>query len=283
MADTIRIAKNLNGDLPYQVFGRKALPLLVRQAEAGHTIFYSSLSQEIGMLNPRNLNYPLGSIGKSLEELSIVWGEKIPPIQCLVLNKETLLPSEGVGWFSIKKEDFSALSRPQQLEIVRNELAPVFAYQNWHKILDALKIRYVNPNISKFVAAAQSGGGGGESESHRRFKEFIARNPAKIGLPKRTSIGKTEVRLPSGDILDISFDARNEWVAAEVKSAKSDIADVTRGLFQCVKYRSVMEASQSANGKRRSARAVLVLEGMFPQELIPLRNILGIDVYDQIR
>lgn len=80
----------------------------------------------------------------------------------------------------------------------------------------------------------------------------------------------------------MSFRVGDEWVAAEVKSSLSNSADVVRGLFQCVKYRAVMAAAQAAEGLARDARAVLVLEGKLGQELIPLRNILGVEVFEEV-
>jgi len=70
-------------------------------------------------------------------------------------------------------------------------------------------------------------------------------------------------------------------VAAEVTSSLSNTADIVRGLFQCVKYQ-VMAAAQAAEGLAREARAVLVLEGKLGQELIPLRNILGVEVFEEV-
>src|SRR5208337_2796029 len=141
----------------------------------------------------------------------------------------------------------------------------------------------VIPNFSNVVREASqpsrgNGGGGGESDRHRDLKTFVAQNPMCIGLPSSTLAGNNEVPLPSGDCLDVSFRVGDEWVAAEVKSSLSNSADVVRGLFQCVKYRAVMAAAQAAEGLARDARAVLVLEGKLGQELIPLRNILGVEV-----
>ena len=81
--DIAKIAAPISGDKLYQTRARKVLPILVRQAEAGATIYYSSLAEEIGIPNPRNLNYVLGSIGTTMENLSKVWKTKVPPIQCL--------------------------------------------------------------------------------------------------------------------------------------------------------------------------------------------------------
>ena len=70
------IAKSIEGDKPYQKQARRAFPLLVRQAFAHQPIFYESLATELGMPNPRNLNYVLGSIGTSINELSDKWKER---------------------------------------------------------------------------------------------------------------------------------------------------------------------------------------------------------------
>ena len=116
---TAKIAEPISGNQLYQERARAAFPILVRQAEAGQPIFYSNLAEELGMPNPRNLNYVLGSIGRSIENLSKAWNEEIPPIQCLVVNKNTGLPGEGIGWFLIKKEDFSKLSTAKKRDIVK--------------------------------------------------------------------------------------------------------------------------------------------------------------------
>src|SRR5438046_1661405 len=79
----------LSGNSLYVKRAREAFPILVRQAWAGERIAYSDLADEMGMANPRNLNYVLGAIGKAIKELSGEWGQEIPPLQCLVVNKHT--------------------------------------------------------------------------------------------------------------------------------------------------------------------------------------------------
>ena len=39
-----------------------------------------------------------------------------------------------------------------------------------------------------------------------------------------------------------------DWIAVEVKSRISNDADITRGIFQCVKYKVVLEAMQLSLG-----------------------------------
>ncbi|MDD2917358.1 hypothetical protein [Rhodoferax sp.] len=279
---TATISEPISGDKAYQVRARAALPLLVRQAKAGAPVFYSSLAEELGMPNPRNLNYVLGSIGQSLERLSKAWKSKVPPIQCLVVNKSTGLPGEGIGWFLVKKEDFATLPLRQKRAIVEAELQHVFSYPRWHEVLDALELESTTSDFSPFVSKATGGFGGGESEDHKALKAYVARNPKVIGLGANTPTGTTEFPLPSGDSLDVSFNGKKVWVAAEVKSSISAEGDIVRGLFQCVKYRAVMEAVLVTESRPQNARALLVLESKLPQSLIPMRNMLGVEVVEGI-
>lgn len=73
-----------------------------------------------------------------------------------------------------------------------------------------------------------------------------------------------------------------DWVGVEVKSKLSNIQDIIRGLFQCVKYRALIEAYQAIQMRPQSARAVLVLENTLPAELVPLKNILAVEVVEKV-
>lgn len=280
--DTAKIAAPITGDKLYQNRARDVLPILVRQAEAGTPIFYSALAAEVGIPNPRNLNYVLGSIGTTLENLSKAWKVKIPPIQCLVVNKSTGLPGEGIGWFLVKKEDFSSLNKRQQRAIVETELQYVFSFPRWREVLSVLHLKPVDANFSSQINIAAKFGGGGESEDHKRLKAFVSKNPVVVGLPSNTPNGTTEFPLPSGDAVDVHFQSRSDWIAVEVKSAISNEADITRGLFQCVKYKAVMEAMQLASGLPQNARSILAIESEFPASLVALKNVLGIEVVDMV-
>lgn len=277
-----KVAEPISGSSKYQLRARAALPLLVRQACAGVPIFYSDLAKELGMSNPRNLNYVLGCVGQTLENLSKAWKCKVPPIQCLVVNKGTGLPGEGIGWFVSKKENFSKLTLRQKRAVVDTELQRIFSYPKWEAVLNALKLKPVEFDFSPLISKASNGFGGGESEAHKALKEFVAKNPQVIGLSLGTPSGITEYNLPSGDSLDVSFCGKNIWVAAEVKSSISNETDIVRGLYQCIKYRAVMEAVLIAKFLPQNARVLLVLESALPAGLIPLRNMLGVEVVECI-
>lgn len=75
---TAQAALQIDGDKLYQQRARMALPILVRQAQAGSTIVYGDLAQELDMPMARNLNAVLGGVGRAITKLSKEWEQKIP-------------------------------------------------------------------------------------------------------------------------------------------------------------------------------------------------------------
>lgn len=289
MVETGEAATPIHGEKLYQERARRAFPILVRQAEAKKPIYYSDLAEELGMPNPRNLNYVLGSIGQTLHQLADEWKSEIPPIQCIVINKTDGMPGEGIGWFLNKDSysglvpaDFKKLPKLRQKDIVQAELQKVYLYDNWREVLEHLSLEPASEDFSEVLAASKTFGGG-ESEAHKILKEHVMQNPACIGLPSSSTKGQTEHALVSGDVLDVSFRTSDQWVAAEVKSRISDERDIVRGLFQCVKYRAVMAAMQLVTNSEATVDSVLVLEGELPKTLVSLRNMLGVTVFQNIK
>lgn len=282
MPSTAKTASSISGDKLYQKRARATLPLLVRQATAGKSIFYSDLAEELGMPNPRNLNYVLGSVGQAMLQLSKKWKEKIPPIQCLVVSKASGIPGEGIGWFLISKEDFAKLPLRRRREIVQAELQHIYAYPHWDRVLEELELEPADVNFTKEIAKASSNLGGGESHEHKRLKDYVAKNPKVVGLPASSTFGTTEFRLPSGDSLDVSFNLAKQWLAVEVKSNLSAEPDIVRGIFQCVKYQAILDAILLSQSRTCNSRAILVLESRLPSKLKALSNLLGVEIIDGV-
>ncbi len=250
------------------------------------------------MPNPRNLNYVLGSVGQSLIGLSQQWSEAIPDIQLLVVNKQTGLPGDGIGWFMNRGENpagqkqdgfvtdldyFRKLSKKQLRELVNSRLQQVYTYPKWPLVLAAFGLEPTHHEYAPIIKAAKTGSGGGESHDHSALKAFVAKHPETLGLPRFCAPGQIECALPSGDSMDVCFQHGDETISVEVKSAISQIGDIARGLFQCIKYRAVIEAKQATLAQPQSARAVLVLESILPRELIAMKNILGVEVIENIK
>lgn len=284
--ETAKVSLGLEGDKLYQERARKALPILVRQAKAGQKIYYADLASEIDVSNPRNLNYPLGSIGTALKDLGEEWGEEIPQLQCIVVNQNTELPGEGIGWFISDTKQFAKLSSKQKKALVDGVLAKIFGYNKWDTILKkfGLDPAPVSDGVKKKVekAASKRGNGGGEGEQHKKLKLFIQDNPECVGIKLGSLKFETEKILPSGDSIDVFFENKNNWIGVEVKSEISDEIDILRGLYQCVKYHAVMESYLSVLDLQKNTKVILALGGNFPESLIPVKNILGIEVVDNI-
>lgn len=271
------------GDKLYQTRARQALPILVRQALSRKPIFYEALAVELGMPNPRNLNYVLGSIGTTLNELASdpEWGE-IPHIQSLVINQHRRLPGEGFeGFLAERMKGYQNLSLADKRAYLDAYWHEVYAYPYWRDVLEACELAPALGGASDIVEKAKTGksGGGGEGEEHRALKEYVAAHPGIVGLPS-IARATVEAPLPSGDKIDVLFDAPKRLVAIEVKSKISNDVDLARGLFQCVKYRAVMEAERGFKGARYSVDAVLVIGRTFPEGLCSLQNSLGVQVIE---
>jgi hypothetical protein len=281
--DTDQIAKPLMGSKLYQERARKAFPILVRQARAAKVISYENLAIELEMPNPRNLNYPLGAIGQTLNNLSEYWKEEIPSLQALVVLKSSGLPGPGVSWYADRFVTYEDMSEKDKLAVFDLEKNLASKYPKWNKVLDAVGLSPVGQPFDEQIDAATNLSGGGESNAHKILKTYVSLNPELLGLPSRVAPGAIEYPLPSGDLLDVQFHHKGELTGVEVKSSISGTGDIVRGLYQCVKYEAVLEAMQVAAGKRKNARTVLVLEGNFPISLIGLKNVLGIEVIENIK
>ena len=75
---------------------------------------------------------------------------------------------------------------------------------------------------------------------------------------------------------------KGAWIGVEVKSVISGEADILRGLYQCVKYRAVLESHLSVLEEERDIRVVLALGGLLPKSLVPIRNTLGVEVVERV-
>ena len=281
--ETAQIAELLLGNKLYQQRAQLALPILVRQASVSTPITYGDLALELSMPNPRNLNYVLGSIGQTLEMLSENWGIEIPPLQCLVINKSTRLPGEGIHFFVSNMADYKNLSNKQRRQVVDTTLQEIYIFNKWEDILSEFGLKLPPQYFSNLSKSISHHKGRGEGKEHKALKEFISITPELLGLPTFLSPGEQEHSLPSGDCLDVFFKNQKEDIGVEVKSNISDVNDIIRGLFQCVKYQSVMEARQAVEGHSQNVRTFLVLGGSMPENLIPIKNILGVEVIDRVK
>jgi len=284
MAETASQTGNMFGQKLYQARARAALPILVRQAFCENQIYYDDLAAELEMPNPRNLNYVLGSIGTTLNELSIETDCAEPPhIQSLVINQSRRLPGAGFDVFLAQRiGGYQKLSLADKRAYLKAYWHEIIAYPYWTEVLEACDLSPATSDASRIISKAKNGkgGGGGEGDEHRKLKEYVAANPHIVGLASNVAPGNPESPLPSGDRVDVLFDTPKRRIAVEIKSKISNDEDLTRGLFQCVKYRAVMEAERGIKGAQYSVETVLLLGSSLPKGLQSLKNALGVRVIE---
>lgn len=269
----------------YQKRARQALPLLVAHAKAKTTVTYGQFAKEMKMLNPRNLNWVLGALGSELQILEKKWNEEIPPLNCLVLNKNDGTPQHGIEFY-MPLEEFEKLALAKKKLTVQLVMSDIWDYQKWDEVLRNFKLEPIVPSdsavLQKLAKEIRYGRGGGESEEHRRLKEYVKDNPKVVGLGKPI-FGKTEYCFHSMDEIDVLFRFDSGWVGIEVKGKSSDDADIMRGIFQCIKYQALIEATQRYEQAKVNARVLLALGGKLSDELRQLTGILHIDVVEGIQ
>jgi hypothetical protein len=283
---TAVVAKPIDpsGEL-YQRRALQALPILVRQAWAGQPIYYGEIANELGMTNPRNMNYVLGSVGTSLRILSERWNEPIPPLQVLAINVGENLPGEGFAEFTADSEAFRRATPYVRRRLVEALTAQVRAFPRWRDVLTEYGAtpppaepldRLLPPDVRSAF------GGQGESESHRLFKQFVASHPEHVDALSISTAPDVEFCFPSGDAVDVLFTTRTHVIAVEVKSRLSSDADLLRGIFQCVKYRALLDAITTIEQRELATRALLAIEGSLPKSLRTIATTLGVPVFEHL-
>ncbi|HYF78499.1 MAG TPA: hypothetical protein VD973_15280 [Symbiobacteriaceae bacterium] len=289
-----------DGDLWRDRIARLAFPVVLWCAKFGHTITYGQLAEELRRRHDEEPKFrktvygmPAGKIGDILELLSEEWGIEIPPINALIVNAETRLPGSGADGYLERYLSAAARRKPAS-EMGRNALAEqviadVHHFTEWDRVARHLGIKRL-PEVSVVTEKElepinlsepdpfllREGGRGGEGDQHKRLKEWAAAHPEIFAEFGRFKKGKMEVMLQSGDELDVCFTGTDMILAVEVKAANAPECEVRRGVFQCVKYRAVLRATQFAKGEHPTAQAVLLVERRLPDEMVRLAKRLKV-------
>ncbi|MEH2509464.1 hypothetical protein V1291_000818 [Nitrobacteraceae bacterium AZCC 1564] len=109
-------------------------------------------------------------------------------------------------------------------------------------------------------------------------QERDLKNPTKFNAPKGCKKGKIEYRLESSDEVDVWFMYPGHELAIEVKSIRSSEQDHRRGVFQCVKYRALMQAQSHVLKSNEKIRTMLVSEKPLSRKLTRWARILRVEV-----
>ncbi len=258
------------------------IPVLIRWAQTSwdKPHYYGDLSDAVGY-GSSQIGDVLGEIHDILDEVSKNAGREIPPLNALVQNKATKLPSDGFDYVVPKYSKLSAASKAG--EVAKLNLK-AHKY-NWKWVLKALDLEpaiiFTKKEVKALEKKTDAGHGGGEGTEHKKLKEYIAKHPELVGV-KNVVFDENEHPLMSGDSLDVYFKLKNgNRVAVEVKPSTAPDDDVTRGIFQCVKYKAVMDATRVVDYGRYSNETLLVIAGTISEKNKRLAKDLGIKYLDE--
>ena len=205
--------------------------------------------------------------------------EGVPPLNALLINEKMQLPNSGFCrdlaiWHdgSRKREKeykkYASEGSNRWKTMCRQAMSAVYAYPEWEKVFKSVWGKdYREPNDPKLILEIpqEPDGlnfpGGGEGEGHRRLREWVMTHPETVDEQYAGRPTATEVMLKSGDRVDVVIYLPDKAVAVEVKSCVSNDADLERGVYQCIKYKVIMDAMDM------NAEAVLVTEGGLPRRL----------------
>lgn len=261
----------------------KAIPVLIRWAQSGITTnTYGDLSQEIG--RSRTFMYigeVLGKVETVLKQLRKNLGQdNIPSLNALVKKTgKTDLPSDGFDFVSKGYEDLPVELKKAVAEAYN---AKALLYPDWDLVLQALCLQPSVVNSEKDEKIIRSGKhfGTGEGPQHKALKEYIYASPESIGI-RNVLKSDMEFFLLSGDRLDVYFEQKDGTrIAVEVKSKISTDDDILRGIYQCVKYKAILDAENKTHGVFSTTRSLLVIEGTLSESNQQVKDSLGINVIE---
>lgn len=253
------------------------LPILIRRAKEGRPISYGELAEQLEAEfdhepKARKTVYgpAVGAVGLAVEQLGRLpeWrGERIPPINTIVVSKSTGYPSTGADeiahYFFEDNGVGMAADRKAYLDAAMNA---VYHYGKWDQVAAALGVARLEPESGALQTDRGEvlplpkvpQGGAPESAEHQALKRWVRDHPEELEDFGEFEPGKNEAVLSSGDRLDVLFANGRQRLAVEVKTSKCSEDELMRGVYQCVKYRSILRAEQLAMRQVPNGEAVLV-------------------------
>ena len=286
----------LEGDSWTKRTARIGFPILVEYARTRREITYGEWNNEIVTRklgpkgSPRLYGWPAGSIGDACEDYAAKTGVPIPPINLIVVNENTRMPGSGADSYfrrycanrlgrDVNPGNLNSREKRALIDIAKKE---IFDFPSWGDVLAACGLAEITPPRSKQKRRRPQKAGwstGPESEEHKRLKQMIVEDPTLVGL-KSNEKGDQERPLWSGDWLDVYF--AKAAVGVEVKTSNAGFDEIHRGIFQCVKYKAVMQAQQIYNRQIPTADCLLALGGTLPKELQDIVALFDLRCYAQL-
>lgn len=266
------------------------LEQLIAVADAKDTVFYSQLADLLSykVVPGHVADQQVGPLVGTL--MDMVWEKypSAPPINMLVVSKAKGVASHGSDNYLKNYFHLSRLPRSDhgRLELAEQATLDVWSYREWPRIyrelFDVDPAHTNSLGIAQFDDDGQGDNpryhGGPESPEHKRLKRHVLENLARFGI-RGVVEAKEEHRLLSGDELDVFAVTGRSRIAIEVKSIRSGDADLVRGIYQCVKYRAVLEAQFAHLREAPAVNSFLVTERPLPPEIQKIAKRLAVRTF----
>jgi hypothetical protein len=276
-----------------------AMRWLIATALDGATMTYGDLKDRLeteenfSTVFAIRIGFVAGVLMNRIQEVE----PRAPLINVLVVNQGDRQPSKGAGSFMatrfnnplLKSETYKQRNPARWKSYSERAAAEVYAYppDGWSKLYRRVFGRSLTPgeiemerkkrqdgNEHDFGVGKGKYGAGGEGEHHKSLRLWVTANPQKVRRSFAGARSETEFDLDSGDRVDAVYHLPNRTVVVEVKSRISNLIDLRRGAFQCIKYRAVKAAMDVRMGV--SVQAILVTEMKLPGEIAALLKQHGI-------
>lgn len=250
---------------------RRALPLLLMLAKTRDSWTYGDLNRELVQrynLPPRKSARGYGpvlfKIGRSLNQLSAEWHRRLPPLTMLIHDAGSGDPNSGADEFLeryVTEEQAGRLTEQNRHAMVERTMEAIYLCEDWDDVAAYFGVTIPMGDESEaqpIVVPLPGPVMGGESDAHAALKKYVACHPELFEDFGAFGPGTMEYLLHSGDEVDVLFVNHDQLLGIEVKTADAPAGELTRGIFQCVKYRAVLQAMQALSGELKHVQLILV-------------------------
>lgn len=276
-------------------YAELVIPILVahvfrQRDDVMRVLTYEDLAAMVHRLNKRNMPAERGMggvLGTATEMIEAAMpGIDVPYLTTIVVLKtgeRAGLPDVGVR---VRWPEYSTMTEDEKFAKIENEYARVLGFgTRWNDVLVALGMDPIVLSGGEETSKAGGCWGGGESDEHKTLKAYVMAHPELFGADANCE-RFTEYPLRSGDSIDVFFKSPDVWIGVEVKSVVSEGNDMDyqRGLYQMVKYESVLRAQAKADllTTTPTIKVFLALQTKLPNHHTDTALLLGIAVREMI-
>jgi hypothetical protein len=241
------------------------------------------LEQKVGFKRIARAGRTGLTAGTMVDKLLAIDSEA-PLLNVLLVEQATELPSDGAGSYLATRFEEPLLRHQNAKDRYPNLWRRTFdkaagevyatSEAEWQRLFKAvygepLQASQIAEDRNKRQAGTEKDGlqygRHGEGPNHRALRLWVCANPGLINSNFANATTETEVTLDSADRVDAVFRFMDRFFAIVVKSSDSNAIDLRRGVYQCIKYRAIMDAMDIRQAC--AILAMLVTEVKLPGEI----------------